>query len=426
MTITRVWWNWESDDKFYPTWHEFVQNLRDEHNIRTLSYINPFLANVSTKSDGFDRNLFAEAAHRGYMIQNATTNSTSIISSGPGISAGILDLTNPNARSWFVDTVLRQQVWSANISGFMCDFGEYTPVKPDTGLFDSDAVPRLYHNKYPYNWAAMNHHVANSVRSPSEELVFHRSAALGANKNMNLFWAGDQTISWQLNDGIKSAITIMGHMGISGYAHSHSDVGGYTNMFEFPSAKNPTGVVNRTAELLGRWGEMAAVSSSAFRSHEGNIPQVNAQFYTDNATYKYYAYNAKMFHSLGPYRRQILRDESEARGWPLLRMPVLVHPDDARARQISHESFYLGSDLYVAPVLNPGQMHVEAYFPGSPARNSYRHVWSGKTYHGGQTVKVEAPYGKPAVFVVNGAKNPNLDRFLEFVRQEKDTVVKMD
>lgn len=78
-----------------------MQKLRNQHNVRTLSYINPFLANVSTKPDGFRRDLFSEASKGGYMIQNATTNETSIVSSGPGIEAGILDLTNPAACSWF-------------------------------------------------------------------------------------------------------------------------------------------------------------------------------------------------------------------------------------------------------------------------------------------------------------------------------------
>lgn len=104
-----------------------MQDLRDQHNVRTLSYMNVFLTNVSTKSTGFRRNLYDEASPAHYFVQNSTTNSTAIISSGPGLEAGIIDLTNPDLREWFKD-VLRKQVWDANISGFMTDFGEYVSI----------------------------------------------------------------------------------------------------------------------------------------------------------------------------------------------------------------------------------------------------------------------------------------------------------
>lgn len=414
LNISRLWWNWESDSDLYPTWEQFVQNLRDDHNVRTLSYINPFLANVSTKPDGYRRNLFLEATKGGYMIQNSSTNSTSIVSSGPGIDAGIIDLTNPAARSWFRD-VLVEQVFSANVSGYMGDFGEYTPIYPETRFANKSVNPFFYHNEYPRDWARLHHSLRELVPTFSDVVIFHRSSSLAANRYMNLYWAGDQDTNWNLNDGIKSAVTVMGHMGLSGYAHGHVEIGGYTTTWD------SNGVVNRSAELLGRWGELSAVSSAVFRSHEGNVPQVNAQFYTNSSTYAYHAYNARMFRSLAAYRRRILDTESKNLGWPLLRMPVIYHPDDARAKAISYESFFLGSDLYVAPVLDPGCNSVEVYFPGQ--NRSYTHVWSGRRYKGGQTARVSAKYGKPAVFVVGQPKHNDLKGFLEFVHKENATTI---
>lgn len=49
VNISRLWWNWENDEVLYPDWPKFVDSLRDNHKIRTLSYMNVFLANVSTK-----------------------------------------------------------------------------------------------------------------------------------------------------------------------------------------------------------------------------------------------------------------------------------------------------------------------------------------------------------------------------------------
>lgn len=415
INSSRLWWNWENDEVLYPTWPEFVQNLRDQYDVRTLSYINTFLANVSTKSDGSRRNLYDEASALHYTVQNATTNSTAIISSGPGLDAGIVDLTNSDLVEWLAQ-VLHDQVWSANISGFMSDFGEYTPVTPDTKLASGENA-FLFHNEYPILWAAFQRHVAERENKTSEAVIFHRSACMGSNAYENLFWAGDQNVDWGVNDGIKSVVTIMVHMGLSGYAQQHSDVGGYTTTLTYDNFN-----VTRSPELLGRWGELAAVSSAVFRSHEGNIPQVNTQFYSNTSTYEYYAYNARMFAALGPYRRMILDTECANKGWPLLRAPVMYHPQDLQGRNISYQSFYLGAHLYVAPVLDPGVTELEVYLPGT---GSFTHVWMNATYHGSQTVRVPAPYGKPAVFLVDDAVScvSELKAFTDFVESEANISV---
>ncbi|KAJ5037662.1 hypothetical protein NUH16_003335 [Penicillium rubens] len=126
------------------------------------------------------------------------------------------------------------------------------------------------------------------------------------------------------------------------------------------------------------------------------------------------------FASLAKYRRHILEIESKNLGWPLLRMPVIYHPDDKVAKAISYQSFYLGSDLYLAPVLYPGRTSVKVYFPGK--NQTFSHVWSGKKYQRGETARVSAPYGKPAVFVVGTPQNNGLDDFLRFVRRENSIV----
>ena len=398
--------------------------MSDQYSIRTLSYVNTFIANTSTKSTGFRRDLFEEAVNGKFLVRNTTADDTAIISSGPGIEAGILDLTNDATREWFTD-ILKKQVYGTGVSGFMSDFGEYTPITADIGFANlpkNTPDARVYHSTYPREWAAFQRSVVDTLDNGADQLLFYRSASLGSNRDMNLFWAGDQTTDWGRNDGIKSVTSILGHMGVSGYAYSHSDIGGYTTPFVFPGAANPTGAVAREAETLGRWGELAAVSSAVFRTHEGNIPQINAQFYTDDKTYGYFAYNARMFRALAPYRRSVLDRESAKKGWPLFRLPVLYHPEDKIARAISYESFYLGADLYVAPVLDKGVTELEVYLPGSK-KNTYDHVWTGQRFTGGQKVKVPAPLGQPAVFVVDGRKSPELRSFLKWVAKEKTTKV---
>lgn len=120
----------------------------------------------------------------------------------------------------------------------------------------------------------------------------------------------------------------------------------------------------------------------------------------------------------------ILETESETKGWPLLRPPVMYHTDDPQSRATSYQSFYLGPNLYVAPVLDPETFTVDVYLPGQEW--TYTHVWTGTRYNGGSTITASTPYGKPAVFIVNDAEVPELQQFLEFVKQENATEISVN
>lgn len=80
----------------------------------------------------------------------------------------------------------------------------------------------------------------------------------------SLFWQGDQMVSWQANDGIKSAVVGLLSSGISGYAFNHSDIGGYC------SVNLPFFKYQRSEELLLRWMELNAFTT-VFRTHEVSI-----------------------------------------------------------------------------------------------------------------------------------------------------------
>lgn len=68
-------------------------------------------------------------------------------------------------------------------------------------------------------------------------------------------------VSWQANDGIKSAVVGLLSSGISGYAFNHSDIGGYCAV-DLPFFK-----YQRSEELLLRWMELNAFTT-VFRTHE--------------------------------------------------------------------------------------------------------------------------------------------------------------
>ena len=99
----------------------------------------------------------------------------------------------------------------------------------------------------------------------------------------------------------------------------------------------------------------------------------------------------------------------------------MYHTKDLRARAITYESFYLGPDLYIAPVLDPQVFELDVHLPGSAGKRTYTHIWTGMRYEAGQDITVPTPYGKPAIFIVNGSTRQELQPLIDFVRRENGT-----
>lgn len=62
--------------------------------------------------------------------------------------------------------------------------------------------------------------------------------------------------------------------GFSGFSVTHCEAGGYNTV----TSNIPGFGMARTKELLYRWMELAAFTA-AFRTSEGLVPSMNAQFY---------------------------------------------------------------------------------------------------------------------------------------------------
>ncbi|CAO3691006.1 unnamed protein product [Rhizopus stolonifer] len=394
--FSRQWWNWESDDEQYPNWGDFVQGLTNDEKIRVLSYVNPCLSNANGKN-GFKKNLFVDAQSKGYFVKGTHSSSSDAtalsLKFGMGLEAGLLDLTNPEARNWFKQ-VLKEQVWSTGVSGMMVDFGEHLPYDPSSVLLHSNESASIYHNHYSEEWALLHYELVRELGNEDEALCFFRSGYIHSPKYMSLFWAGRQNVTWDQNHGIKSAVTGMLSSGFSGFSVTHCDVGGYnTVVSNIPGLK-----MWRTKELLLRWMELGAFTA-VFRTSEGIIPSSNSQFYDNDENYSHLAHTAKLFMLIAEYRKRVLKEAYE-KGWPLMRHPVLYYPNDRIARELTYQQFMLGSSIMVAPVLSPSASYVKVYFPKDAQNVTWRHIWTGKYYPGDGVYKaVDAPLGQPPVFI---------------------------
>jgi alpha-glucosidase len=383
----QLWWNWEVDRDRYPGWVSMVSDLKGE-GIRTMTYASAFLVDVSGKSNAV-RNLFKEAEAKGYLVKGRA-GSTYMIKSA-AFDAAMLDLSNPDAVSW-MKNVIKEQVIGAGALGWMADFGESLPY--DAALHSGEPAP-AFHNRYPEVWARLNREAIEEAGLGDSAVFFTRSGYTRSPGYSTLFWEGDQMVSWDANDGIKSAVTGLLSSGLSGFSLNHSDIGGYTTI------TNPLIKVHRSKELLMRWMELNAFTT-IFRTHEGNLPEANVQFYSDNETYAQFDRCARIYQALAPYRRQLVQ-EAAATGLPVVRHPFIQYPGDPEVYGISYQQFMLGPDFMVAPVLDAGKSAVTLYLPAG----EWVHAWSGSKYgnaKAGSYVSVDAPMGKPAVFYKAGSE----------------------
>ncbi len=382
---TQLWWNWELDESRYPGWQRLVADLRRE-DVRVMTYVSPFLADPSKKAT-YRRNLFAEAEDRGYLVENERGEPYMVEISD--FSAAMVDLTNPEARAW-IKSVIKDNLIGGGASGWMADFGEGLPYD---AVLSSGADPKRFHNRYAEEWAEVNREAIREAGRGDDVVFFNRSGYTRSPEHSTLFWLGDQLVSWDEHDGIKSAVTGLLSSGLSGYSLQHSDIGGYT------AIDNPLLEYHRSKELFMRWTELGAFTT-VFRTHEGNRPAVNHQFYSDRETLEHFSRFARVYAAWEPYRKELVRDAAE-NGLPVVRHPFIHYPDDPEVHGLEYQ-FMVGPEFMVAPVLDPGERSVEVYLPAG----RWVHLWSGKNYgspEAGVRVTVEAPVGEPAVFYRKGS-----------------------
>ncbi|KAI7990402.1 Sulfoquinovosidase [Camellia lanceoleosa] len=367
---SQLWWNWEVDTMRYFGWQQLIRHLSAQH-IKVMTYCNPCLALMDEKPNR-TRNLYEEAKELDILVKDK--NGEPYMVPNTAFDVGMLDLTHPHTASWFKQIL--QEMVDDGVRGWMADFGEGLPV--DATLYSGED-PISAHNRYPELWAKINREFVEEWKSnrsgeeredPEEALVFFMRAGFRDSPKWGmLFWEGDQMVSWQANDGIKSSVVGLLSSGISGYAFNHSDIGGY-----------------------------CAVNLPFFKYQRRNKPTSNSQFYSNHKTLTHFARLAKVYKAWKFYRIQLVKEASQ-KGLPVCRHLFLHYPDDDHVHSLSYEQFLVGDEILVVPVLDKGKKNVKVYFPVGESC-SWKHIWTGNLYtKQGSEAWVEAPIGYPAIFV---------------------------
>ena len=148
---------------------------------------------------------YGPAYEQGVLLLGPDNATTVDVASGPGLHAGLLDLSIARGRDFAREMVA--EMIGVGSSGWMADFGEYVPL---------DSTPRsnngatFEHNRYPLQWQQANAAaVAAAAAGADAPVWFARSSALTSPGVVPLFWLGDQMPSWDGDDGLASTVTAM-------------------------------------------------------------------------------------------------------------------------------------------------------------------------------------------------------------------------
>lgn len=361
----RLKWNWIWDEKEYRGLPGYMKELK-EHDIKFLGYSNPYLV------EGTE--LYQEGLEKGYFAKGLSDEDY-LVDFGE-FYCGVVDFTNPEAYKWFKE-VLKKNMIDFGLDGWMADFGEYLPI--DIKLHNGES-PLLEHNRWPVLWAKCNYEALEETGNLGKILYFMRAGGTGSQKYCALLWAGDQSVDFSIHDGLISVVKGAISSASTAMGLTHSDIGGYTSMFG----------VKRTKELFIRWAEMAAFSP-VMRTHEGNRPDDNFQYYDDEEAMTILAGLTKVYKSLSPYIKEVVK-EAAHEGIPAQR-PLVFHYEEDEAVHELDTQYLFGQDLLVAPIYIEGDKNRELYLPD----DEWIHLWTGEKYGEGNH-SVEAPYGQPPVF----------------------------
>ncbi|NVM17235.1 MAG: alpha-glucosidase [Candidatus Lokiarchaeota archaeon] len=371
----RLIWNWEYDEDLYPDLPTYIKNLNDR-GIKYLGYNNSMLAKGEEQ--------YQYALDKGLTVKDINGNQYKIVTDSGEKS--MLDLTNSETIHWFKE-IIKDKMIGIGLSGWMADYGEYLPID---SVLHSGVSPETFHNEFPVVFAKANYEALKETDTLGKIVFFTRAGYSRVSKYTTLIWAGDQLIDWSLGDGLGTVIPPCISLGICGIGYYHYDIGGFHSLENYV----------RTKEMFMRWTE-ASVFTSVMRTHESIKPFDNLQFDYDEETLEHFAKMVDIHVQLKPYLLS-LSEEYQKSGISPFRGCFLHYENDPELRELKYQ-YMLGSDLVIAPVIEPNKDEWKVYLP----KDDWTHLWSNKEYKGGWST-VKAPLGKPPIFYRKDSKFKDL------------------
>jgi alpha-glucosidase len=312
------------------------------------------------------------------------------------------DFTRRETRAWWGS--LYQNFVAAGIAGFWNDMNEPSifdtptltmPLDTQHRIAEPGFVPRSashaeIHNVYGMLNSRATFEGLRQLEPDERSFVMTRASYAGGQRYA-VTWTGDNSSSW---NHLKLSIPMLLNLGMSGFAYSGADVGG------FMGAPSP--------ELMTKWIEIAAFTP-IFRAHsEKGTP--HKELWVDGPEHlRIRRHFVEQRYRLLPYL-YALADENARTGAPLMRPLFYDFPDALELPCNQPTAFMLGDRLLIAPP--PTLESPEDYSICLPAGHWYDY-WTGEPA-AGVAVATRSDSNAPAAQLLSIA--PTLDRLPVFVR----------
>jgi alpha-glucosidase len=305
----------------------------------------------------------------------------------PGDSV-FVDFTLPEARRWWGD--LHRAYTDNGVAGIWNDMNEPSDFVDQTGRNQMDVVS---YDEGENSTHAKNRNVFALLEAratfegllrlqPDKRPYVITRAGYAGIQRYSTMWTGDTTSTW---DTLALSIPVFQTLGLSGETFVGSDVGGFMG--------------RGNGELLTRAYQVSFLAPFC-RNHKviDGYDQEPWRFgkYYEDIIRKY----LKLRYRLLPFLYNVL-EEAHSTGVPLFRPLVLNYQNDYNTLNLDDE-FLVGSDLLVAPVLQPNQTSRLVYLP----EGIWYDLHSGKKYVGGTMIRVDAPLEVVPLFIRGGAIIP--------------------
>jgi alpha-glucosidase len=303
------------------------------------------------------------------------------------------DFTRRDTRAWW-GTLYRNFV-AAGIAGFWNDMNEPsvfdTPTKTlplDTQhrIAEPGFIPRLATHSEIHNVYGMLNSRATyeglRLLEPNERPFVMTRASYAGGQRYAATWTGDNSSTW---NHLKLSIPMLLNLGMSGFAYSGADVGG------FIGAPSP--------ELMTRWIEIAAFMP-IFRAHSEKGTPAKEPWLDGPQHTRIRRQFIEQRYRLMPYL-YALADENARTGAPLMRPLFYEFPDALDSPCEQPTAFLLGDRMLIAPP--PDLESPQPYKICLPAGRWYDY-WTGAPVP--QAITVTPALDRLPVFVREGAILP--------------------
>lgn len=299
------------------------------------------------------------------------------------------DFTNPGTRSWWRGQYTR--LIKHGISGIWHDMNEPTaftawgdPTLPKStrhALEGQGGHHSQAHNLYGLLMNRAGREALRELNPDRRPFLLSRSGWAG-NQRYAWNWTGDVESTW---DGLRATLALMLGMGLSGITFTGSDIGGFSG--------------DPSPELMVRWMQLAAFTPF-FRTHSAVTTKAREPWRFEEPYYSAIRDMLLLRYRLLPYIYTLAWKTSNT-GLPIIR-PLFWAESSNPAYWNNADSFFLGNDLLVAPVLEEGASSKEIMLP--PGK--WYSFWDGTVHEGPAEISVDVQLDQIPLFTRGGCVLP--------------------